>query len=67
MHANGLDATPVTLASLRAFLGSDVVVETATGRTPARLLSAVRDSAWFVANDTDLVVHLDEIVSVRFA
>jgi hypothetical protein len=56
---------PVTLASLRAFLGTDVVVETATGRTPARLLSAVRDSAWFVTNDTDLVVQLDDIVSVR--
>jgi hypothetical protein len=55
----------VTLAALRPLLGADVVVETAAGPTPARLLSAVRDTAWFVVDDLDVVVHLDQIKSVR--
>jgi hypothetical protein len=58
---------PVTRAELRPLLGADVVVRTNAGATSARLLSVVRDSAWFVSGDADLVLHLDEIRSIRTA
>ncbi len=29
------------------------------------LLSCVKDSAWFVVDDSDVVLHLDEIISIR--
>ena len=55
----------MNVASLRSFVGAQVVVETADGTTRAQLLSCVRDSAWFVSGDTDLVLHLHDIRSVR--
>jgi hypothetical protein len=41
-------------------------------RTPSTLwrgtlLSCVRESAWFVVDDVDVVVPLDEILSIRAA
>jgi hypothetical protein len=71
MSLTALDAglAPVTLAALRPLLGADVVVRTDDGSvTFARLLSVVRDSAWFVCGeDDDLVLHLDEISSIGAA
>ena len=55
----------VSFVALRPLVGNEVVIETADGTTRARLLSCVRDSAWFVSGDTDLVLQLDEIRSVR--
>jgi hypothetical protein len=66
--------TPTTLAErqpmmtsrlLRPLLGSLVTVRTASGLIRGTLLSCVKGSAWFVVDDTDVVVHLDDIISVR--
>ncbi|MFP3902513.1 MAG: hypothetical protein ACLFXM_16780 [Acidimicrobiia bacterium] len=56
---------PVTARALRPLLGADVVVRTASAFWRGTLLSCVRDSAWFVVDDTDVVIHLDEILSIR--
>jgi hypothetical protein len=58
---------PVTRAALRPLLGADVVVRTSDGAATGRLLSVVRDSAWFVCGEDDLVLQLREIRSVRSA
>jgi hypothetical protein len=50
---------------LRPFLGSLVIVRTASGLLRGTLLSCVKGSAWFVVDDTDVVVPLDDIISVR--
>ncbi|HEX8804991.1 MAG TPA: hypothetical protein VF743_12385 [Acidimicrobiales bacterium] len=55
---------PVTARLLRPLLGSLVVVRTASRTLRGTLLSCVKGSAWLVVDDTDVVVHLDEIVSV---
>jgi hypothetical protein len=57
----------VTARALRPLLGGDVVVRTASTLWRGRLLSCVRDSAWFVVDDVDIVVHMGELVSVRAA
>jgi Protein of unknown function (DUF2642) len=56
---------PVTTRALRPLLGAAVVVRTIAATWRGTLLSCVKDSAWFVVDDTDIVVHLDEIISVR--
>jgi hypothetical protein len=60
-------ANSVTLNTLRSLVGFPVVVETADGHAEAQLLSCVRESAWFVVGDTDVVLPLDQILSVRRA
>jgi hypothetical protein len=66
--------TPMTVAEaqpmltarlLRPLLGSLVTVRTASGLLRGTLLSCVTGSAWFVVDDTDVVVPLDDIISVR--
>jgi len=66
--ASSLAAGPaVTVRSLRPLLGDDVEVHTASGRWRGRLLSCVRDSAWFVVDDEDVVLHMHDLVSVSAA
>jgi hypothetical protein len=55
----------VTPRLLRPLLGSRVIVRTASVTLCGTLLSCVKGSAWFVVGDTDVVLHLDDIVSVR--
>lgn len=56
---------PVTARALRPLLGTDVVVRTPSAFWRGTLLSCVRDSAWFVVDDTDVVIQLHEILSIR--
>jgi hypothetical protein len=62
-----VDGPPPTPQSLRPLLGIDVIVSTAATLWRGRLLSCVKDSAWFVVDDDDVVVHLDQIQSIRAA
>jgi ribosome maturation factor RimP len=59
------DRPVVTPRALRPLLGRTVVVRTAATLWRGTLLSCVRDSAWFVVDDADVVVHLDDLVSVH--
>ncbi len=60
-------STPPTLRALRSLLGADVMVRTPSTLWRGTLLSCVRESAWFVVDDVDVVVPLDEILSIRAA
>ena len=59
------EPVPVTDRLLRPFLGTAVVARTASRTLSGTLLSCVKGSAWFVVDDTDVVVPLDAILSVR--
>jgi hypothetical protein len=61
------DHPGVTASVLRPLLGLDVIVQTASSLWCGTLLSYVKDSAWFVVDDVDVVVQLDDLVSVRAA
>jgi hypothetical protein len=56
-----------TLRALRPLLGADVMVRTPSTHWRGTLLSCVRESAWFVVDDVDVVVPLDEILSIHAA
>jgi hypothetical protein len=58
---------PPTIRALRPLLGADVMVRTRSTLWRGTLLSCVRESAWFVVDDVDVVVPLDEILSIRAA
>jgi hypothetical protein len=58
---------PVTSQALRPLVGIDVIVRTTATLWRGRLLSCVKDSAWFVVDDDDVVVQLDQIESIRAA
>jgi hypothetical protein len=60
-------AQAVTVRALRPLLGGEVVVCTASALWRGRLLSCVKNSAWFVVDDNDVVVQIDDLVSVRAA
>jgi hypothetical protein len=62
-----VDRRPLSPEALRPLLGFDVIVRTAATLWRGRLLSCVKDSAWFVVDDDDVVVHLDQIQSIRAA
>jgi hypothetical protein len=55
----------VSSAALRPLLGANVVVRTASALWRGTLLSCVKGSAWFVVDDEDVVVPLDDLLSVR--
>jgi hypothetical protein len=55
----------VTTRAVRPFLGAAVVVRTFAATLRGTLLSCVKDSAWLVVDDSDVVLHLDEIISIR--
>jgi hypothetical protein len=57
----------VTTRAIRPFLGAAVVVRTLAATWRGTLLSCVKDSAWLVVDDSDVVIHLDEIISIRSA
>jgi|RhiMethySRZTD1v2_1073278.scaffolds.fasta_scaffold1436884_2 hypothetical protein len=66
--ARALGPSPdISARALRPLLGGDVVVRTGSALWRGRLLSCVRDSAWFVVDDVDVVVPLGDLVSVRAA
>jgi hypothetical protein len=56
---------PVSTRAIRPLLGAAVIVRTFAATWRGTLLSCVKDSAWFVVDDTDVVLHLDEIVSIH--
>ena len=60
-----VESPAVTARVLRPLLGASVVVRTTTALWRGTLLSCVRDSAWFVVDDTDVVVHVDDLVAVH--
>jgi hypothetical protein len=62
-----IDRPVVTVSVLRPLLGVSVVVRTASALWRGTLLSCVKDSAWFVVDDVDVVVPLDDLLSVRAA
>ena len=55
----------VNTRALRPLLGAAVVVRTFAATWRGTLLSCVKDSAWFVVDDTDVVVSLHDLVSVH--
>ncbi|HET6949326.1 MAG TPA: hypothetical protein VFI47_03065 [Acidimicrobiales bacterium] len=59
--------SPLNARVLRPLLGGHVVVRTTSALWRGTLLSCVKDSAWFVIDDVDVVVPLDDLVSVRAA
>jgi len=60
-----LDVPAVSNRALRPLLGAGVIVRTFAATWRGTLLSCVKDSAWFVVDDSDVVLHLDEIISVH--
>ena len=60
-----IDPPAVTPRVLRTLVGAQVVVRTASTLWRGTLLSCVKDSAWFVVDDTDVVVSLHDLVSVH--
>ena len=60
-----LAAPGVSNSSLRPLLGASVIVRTFAATMRGTLLSCVKDSAWLVVDDDDVVLHLDEIISIR--
>jgi hypothetical protein len=53
-----------TAQALRPLVGAEVIVRTPVRLWRGRLLSCVKNSAWLVVDDDDVVVHLDDIVSI---
>lgn len=51
----------MTAKQLRPLLGRPVTVRTGTSLLRGTLLSCVKSSAWLVVDDTDVVLHLDQI------
>jgi hypothetical protein len=67
MSQTVIDRPVVTASVLRPLLGDSVVVRTASALWQGTLLSCVKDSAWFIVDDVDVVVSLDDLVSVHAA
>ncbi len=65
MSPTVVDRPVVTASVLRPLLGVSVVVRTASALWRGTLLSYVKDSAWFIVDDVDVVVPLDDLVSVN--
>jgi hypothetical protein len=65
MQPTLVEGPAVSPAVLRPLLGARVIVRTASALWRGTLLSCVKDSAWFVVDDVDVVVPLGDLVSVR--
>jgi hypothetical protein len=59
-----MDVPPVTPRLLRPLLGSGIIVRTRSATVRGTLLSCVKNSAWLVVEDDDVVVPLDDMVAV---
>jgi hypothetical protein len=59
------DSEQVSLAMLRALVGAEVTVDTASAHLEGTLLSCTARSAWLVCGDVDHVVALPHLRSVR--
>jgi hypothetical protein len=55
----------VSNRALRPLLGAAVIVRTFAATMRGTLLSCVKDSAWLVIDDSDVVLHFDEIISIH--
>ena len=55
----------ISLHDLRPLVGARVAAQTAGGAIEGTLLSCTARSLWLVANDADVVVPLDGIVSLH--
>jgi hypothetical protein len=66
-HPTVSPAPLVSARTLRPLVGREVVVRTASTLWRGSLVSCVRASAWFVVDDVDVVVPLEDLVSVRAA
>lgn len=55
----------VSSRTLRPLLGAAVIVRTFASTWRGTLLSCVDNSAWLVVDDVDIMVRLDDIVSVK--
>jgi hypothetical protein len=64
MRPTTVQRGPVTIRALRPFLGAAVIVRTFAATWRGTLLSCAKDSAWFVVDDDDVVLRLNEIVSI---
>ncbi len=60
-----IDRPAVTAGVLRPLLGGRVVVRTASALWRGTLLSCVKDSAWLVVDDEDVVLPLNDLLSVQ--
>lgn len=56
--------TSISSRGLRPLLGAAVVVRTFASTWRGTLLSCVKDSAWLVVDDVDVMIHLDDIISI---
>jgi hypothetical protein len=65
MSPTVVDPPAVTASVLRPLRGAQVLVRTGSSLWRGTLLSCVKDSAWFVVDDTDVVVSLHDVVSVH--
>ena len=65
MSLTVVDPPVVTTSVLRPLRGAQVIVRTSSDLWRGTLLSCVKDSAWFIVDDTDVVVNLHDLVSVR--
>lgn len=65
MRPTVIDPPAVTSRVLQPLLGHSVVVRTASALWRGTLLSYVKDSAWFIVDDDDVVVPLGDLLSVR--
>ena len=65
MSLTVVDPPVVTTSVLRPLRGAQVIVRTGSDLWRGTLLSCVKDSAWFIVDDTDVVVNLHDLVSVR--
>lgn len=59
------DREAISSRALRPLIGAAVVVRTLAATWHGTLLSCVTDTAWLVVDDTDVVLRLEEIVSIR--
>lgn len=60
-----VEREPISSRALRPFVGAAVVVRTLAATWHGTLLSCVRDTAWLVVDDNDVVLRLEEIVSIQ--
>ena len=65
MTPSVIERPRVTAGILRPLLGRLVIVRSASTLWRGTLLSCVKDSAWFVVDDVDVVVPIDDLISVR--